>query len=90
MKNIREISSFDWNLFLNQWSRDLLERLENDELRSLPPTVIESKWFGYSGTTDTDTEIAEIRLGRTLPPSYRDFLRTSNGWQRLDDFVNQL
>lgn len=87
---MREISSFDWNLFLNQWSRDLLEQLEDDEIRSLPPEVIESKWFGYSGATVTEISEAETRLGRTFPPSYRDFLRTTNGWRKLDDFVSQL
>lgn len=87
---MRDISSFDWNVFLNQWNRDLLEQLEDDEIRSLSPEVIESKWFGYSGATVTEISEAETRLRRTFPPSYRDFLKTSNGWRKLDDFVNQL
>lgn len=88
MVNTKDI--FDWNLFLRQWSRDLLERLEDNEFTSLSSEIIDDKWLGYSRATETDISTAEARLKTTFPPSYRSFLAASNGWQKLNDMINKL
>ncbi|MEZ4225799.1 MAG: SMI1/KNR4 family protein [Polyangiaceae bacterium] len=40
---------------------------------------------GHKGASDTAVRVAEQRLGRALPPSYREFLRICDGWPRFYD-----
>jgi len=82
--------TFDWNVFLRQFSRDLLARLEYSELTNFPSEIINTKWLGYPGATDTEISTVEARLETTLPPSYRNFLAASNGWQKLDIMIDRL
>lgn len=89
-RNAGEANLFDWNLFLKQWSRDLLERLEDSDFASLPSEVIEARWLGYLGAEDAEIDGAQIRLNTTFPPSYRNFLKVSNGWRKLDDLIGRL
>ncbi len=82
------MSDFDWREFLQGWSRELFG---SDDLRAeLPPEVIASGWLGYAGASEADIVRAEARLGQTLPPSYREFLRTSNGWRQTGLFIDKL
>lgn len=90
MMNVGKANSFDWSLFLRQLSRDLLERLEDIELESLSPETVEMRWLGYEGATDVEISDAEVYLEATFSPSYRSFLAVSNGWHKLDDFINRL
>jgi hypothetical protein len=48
----------------------------------ISPEVIESGWLGYPGATEDQIADLEVRLGKRLPPSYRDFLRVSNGFRQ--------
>jgi SMI1 / KNR4 family (SUKH-1) len=82
--------AFDWNLFLRKLSQDFLERLEDSEFASLPSEIIDTKWLGYAGATDTEISAVEERLEITLPPSYRSFLAASNGWLNLDNLSGKL
>lgn len=82
--------AFDWNLFLRQWSQDLLERLEDSEFTSLASEIVDAKWLGYRGATDAEISATEARLETSLPASYRSFLAVSNGWRRLDDLIDRL
>lgn len=88
--NAEQANFFDWDFFLRQWSRDLLERLEDSEFASLPSEVIEARWLGYFPAIDHEIDQAQTRLNITFPPSYRNFLRVSNGWRKLDDFIDRL
>jgi hypothetical protein len=72
---------FPWVTFLNKVSWAVLQRAPED----LPAAVITSGWLGYSGATEASLQAAEQRLGRRLPPSYRQFLQVSNGWR--DDWL---
>ncbi|HZG65791.1 MAG TPA: HEAT repeat domain-containing protein, partial [Herpetosiphonaceae bacterium] len=56
----------------------------------LPPEVIAAGWLGYPGATEEQIAAAEARLGTTLPPSYRDFLKVSNGWRMTTSFIERL
>lgn len=42
------------------------------------------------GASAEEIEIAERRLGTTLPPGYRSFLATTNGFGPIGDFVRRL
>jgi len=68
----------DWWSFLSQWSRDLLASEDAAELFS--PEVIESGWVGCPPASGEQIEAAEWRLAVYLPPTYREFLKVSNGW----------
>jgi len=50
-------------------------------LKDQAQTTVEETWFGFSGATEQQLEKAEKKLGVRLPPSYRAFLRATNGWQ---------
>lgn len=73
------MTGFDWESYIKQWSRKHLEALDKTDELDLPPEVIESGYLGYSGATDEQIASAEARLGVNLPPSYRNFLKVSNG-----------
>lgn len=60
------------------------------EINKLPPQVIQSGWLGYPGATEEQIAHAEARLGITLPQSYREFLKVSNGWYLTTPFVYKL
>jgi len=83
------MSSFDWESFLKRWSQEILESLGSDR-NNLPPEVIESGWLGYPAATDEQITQAEVRLGTQLPPSYRAFLKVTNGWRQTTPFINKL
>ncbi|MEB3179705.1 MAG: SMI1/KNR4 family protein [Nostocaceae cyanobacterium] len=83
------MSTFNWESFLRRWSQELLESMK-DEQQQLPPAVIESGWLGYPGATEEQISHAEYRLGRTLPPSYREFLKVTNGWRQTTPFIYKL
>lgn len=57
------------------------ERLRRDMSRfDVPaPEALEAGTLLRDPATETDIQRAEARLGVTLPPAYRGFLRTSNG-----------
>ncbi len=79
---------FDWRFFLEGYSRDLLAG------RQLAPRISvdvrRSQWLGYAGATAEQIQGLEARLSRPLPPSYRAFLLTSNGWRQTGPFIDRL
>jgi len=48
----------------------------------ISPEVIASGWLGYPGATEDQIAGLEARLGKSLPPSYRAFLKVSNGFRQ--------
>jgi hypothetical protein len=80
---------FDWKPFLEQWSRVILAS-PDVEYFDLPPEVIESGWLGYSPATDAQIAAAETRLGVTLPPSYKAFLKVTNGWWHAGGSIERI
>ncbi len=88
------MSSFDWKSFLLHWSQAILEMMDDKEKQQLPQEVLDSGWLGYPGATDEQIERLEARLKRQLPPSYRDFLKVTNGWRQTaraqDSFNHKL
>src|SRR5258708_2639075 len=46
--------------------------------------------MGAPGASEAELEELQRRLGITLPPSYRQFLATTNGWLNTSDFIDRL
>ena len=95
MREAWRVTAFDWHGFLQEWNDEILRsRSLADRHRHFPDddlaTAVASGWLGYPGATPDDIARTEARLGTTLPPSYRTFLMTSNGWWHPSDFVPKL
>ena len=75
---------FDWQPFLKEWSEEMIGVAEN--LEDLPEEAVEARWLGFPGATEEQIAEAESRLGATFPPSYRSFLKVTNGWRQPDAF----
>lgn len=82
------MANFDWHELLTQWSRELIAA--NEFIENIPPEIIASGWLGYPGATENQINQAETRLGTKLPPSYREFLKVTNGWRQLNSFIYKL
>lgn len=72
------MSADSWQQFLTQWSKDVLT--SSELAQGLPAEVRASGWLGYPGATEAQIAQVEARLKTTLPPSYRKFLKVTNGW----------
>ena len=83
------MNAFNWECFLKRWSQELLESM-GQERKQVPSEVMRSGWLGYPGATEEQIARAEARLEATLPPSYRDFLKVTNGWRQTTPFINKL
>jgi HEAT repeat protein len=64
-----------WQKFLQKWSDDWL-----CTDREFPASIRKTRWLGNKPATQEQIEELEKRLGYRLPPSYRAFLLTTNGW----------
>ena len=75
-----------WRELMQTWSDDWLGVAD----RRWPASVRRSLWLGYKPATDRQIAQAEKRLGIELPPSYKAFLRVSDGWRNTTPFVDKL
>jgi hypothetical protein len=80
---------YPWKPFLETWSAALVQSPYAEDY-DLPAEVIQSGWLGYEGATQAQIEAAEARLGRRLPPSYREFLQVTNGWRTTGTFIDKM
>ncbi|MFI0730794.1 SMI1/KNR4 family protein [Streptomyces sp. NPDC021225] len=71
--------SFNWHEFLGRWQEEWAPREDEDEDEDEDggQTVVP---LGRPGADEAAIAAAEERLGRRLPPSYREFLAVSDGW----------
>jgi hypothetical protein len=81
------VTASDWESWLAQWNQELLDRIDPTELdmlseEGITDEVVSSGWLGYPGATEDQITRLEARLGKTLPPSYRAFLKVSNGFRQ--------
>lgn len=84
--------TFEWLHFLTVWNAELLTSRMLAEIRRRNPSddldrAIANGWLGYPGASETEIAEVEARLGVILPPSYRAFLATSNGWRWPELFI---
>ena len=86
---------YDWNTLLQQWNEVLLQKLDLTVYNAfvepdITPAVVASGWLGFPGATEEQITATEQRLGVSLPPSYRTFLQTSNGFRLAGNIVPRL
>jgi len=89
------VDGYDWDTWLREWNRQLLEVHEasgpdafTDPL--VTPAVLASGWLGAPGASEEELSLLEARLGMGLPPSYRSFLRASDGFLQPGMIVPRL
>lgn len=82
------MTRFNWQDLMTAWNQDLLA--DEDIQAGLPPEVLAAGWLGYPGATEEQIQQLEERLGTPLAPSYRAFLRFSNGWRATGHFIPAL
>jgi len=80
----------EWREFLQSYSDDYLRVATDEELARLDEVQRENQWLGYEPASEDAVRAAEERLGVQLPPSYRSFLLTSNGWRNIDSLLYEL
>ncbi|MET8949953.1 SMI1/KNR4 family protein [Streptomyces sp. NPDC004393] len=80
----------EWREFLSDYSSKFLNsnclREAESEGRAqylLSEAQREAGWLGYEPASEEAVLAAEERLGVRLPPTYRNFLLTSNGWSGI-------
>lgn len=69
------------------WSEEWIASREPAEL---DPEVVRQRWLGYAPAAEADVAAVEQRLGLRLPPSYRSFLLTTDGWRHAGEFVRKM
>ncbi|MEU6537858.1 SMI1/KNR4 family protein [Streptomyces sp. NPDC047000] len=69
------VESFNWQHFLRYWQEEWVPRADRDVDGGQDAVVL-----GRAGADEAVIAGAEERLGRRLPPSYREFLAVSDGW----------
>jgi hypothetical protein len=82
------MSGQDWRDLLVQINKQVLS---DWRLNSLVTEAQKStQWLGNVGATEAELLQLEQRLGKRLPPSYRSFLATSNGFGPISSFIYNL
>ena len=91
------MQNYDWANFLRIWNETLLTHArDNGELDDVidsednTPEQPMSAWLGYAPASEQQLLTLEQRLQTSLPPSYRSFLLTSNGFRQPSNTVPQL
>ncbi len=67
----------DWRDLLSAMNQLVLECGLSEEV---PEDVLKRGWLGEPPAAEEAIAAAELRLGLTLPPSFKAFYRVSNGW----------
>ncbi|MFI0977573.1 SMI1/KNR4 family protein [Streptomyces sp. NPDC021093] len=83
-----QTTAFDWRPFLLKWSGEWSDSLPDDETPSAEDEAARrARWLGFPPAPEERIVAMEERLGRRMPPSYREFLKVSDGWQHAGGFV---
>lgn len=81
-------TAFDWRSFLLRWSGEWADSLPDDETRGEDDEAArQARWLGFPPSSAERIAAMEERLGRRMPPSYREFLEVSGGWRHAGGFV---
>ncbi|MEV0280768.1 SMI1/KNR4 family protein [Streptomyces sp. NPDC050610] len=90
-----DTTAFDWRSFLLRWSGEwadslLDEETEGEQARDEDDedeVARRARWLGFPPASEERIAAVEERLGRRMPPSYREFLKVSDGWRHAGEFV---
>ena len=84
-QEVAQTGTGEWRELLQQLSD--LAIADNEIRKRLTPQQIDKRWLGEPPASEEQIATAEKRLGVRLPPSYRAFLKVSNGWHYPNPFV---
>ncbi|MEU5720083.1 SMI1/KNR4 family protein [Streptomyces sp. NPDC020403] len=83
-----DTTTFGWRSFLLRWSGEWADSLPDGETRrEADETARQARWLGFPPASEERIAAVEERLGRRMPPSYREFLKVSDGWRHAGGFV---
>ncbi|PPS70654.1 MULTISPECIES: SMI1/KNR4 family protein [Streptomyces] len=83
-----DTSVCDWRSFLLRWSGEWADSLPEDETRGADDEAArQARWLGFPPASEERIAAMEERLGRPMPPSYREFLAVTDGWRHAGGFV---
>ncbi|WP_280885749.1 SMI1/KNR4 family protein [Streptomyces sp. LBL] len=86
-----DTTTFDWRPFLLRWSGEWADSLADGETRGKNDEAARrARWLGFPPASEERIAAMEERLGRRMPPSYREFLKVSDGWRHAGGFVSLL
>ncbi|MEV0491140.1 SMI1/KNR4 family protein [Streptomyces atratus] len=80
----------NWKFFLERWSRQWLAAQTLLDPEKVDEEAFAAGTLGFPAAGEQDAAALEHRLGTALPPSYRAFLRVSNGWRNAGRSVHLL
>ncbi|MEV6510619.1 SMI1/KNR4 family protein [Streptomyces sp. NPDC051642] len=84
-------TAFDWRSFLLGWSGEWADSLlESEKGGEGNEAARRARWLGFPAASEERIAAMEERLGRQMPPSYREFLKVSDGWRHAGGFVSLL
>ncbi|WP_226587470.1 SMI1/KNR4 family protein [Microseira wollei] len=78
------MTNYNWKNLLKELSHKLIEGREAHYKWELTPESLASRYLGNPGASEDQIVLAETRLKIRFPPSYREFLKVSNGWPNSD------
>ncbi|MBM7055328.1 SMI1/KNR4 family protein [Streptomyces durocortorensis] len=82
---------FTWGPFLRDWSGEWSDSLSDDGTYAREDeTARRDRWLGFPAAPEERIAALEERLGRRMPPSYREFLAVSDGWRHAGGFITLL
>ncbi|MGW3818699.1 SMI1/KNR4 family protein [Streptomyces sp. NPDC005046] len=83
-----DTTALDWRPLLLRWSGEWADSLPDDETQGKDDeTARKARWLGFPPAPEERITAMEERLGLRMPPSYREFLKVSDGWRHAGGFV---
>ncbi|MEV0259837.1 SMI1/KNR4 family protein [Streptomyces sp. NPDC050617] len=83
-----DTTAFDWRSFLLRWSGEWADSLPDSKTRDEDDKAARrARWLGFPPAPEERIAAMEARLGRRMPPSYREFLKVTDGWRHAGGFV---
>ncbi|QKW32862.1 SMI1/KNR4 family protein [Actinomadura sp. NAK00032] len=73
----------EWRPWLRRWSDEWVRSAGPEA----DPEVARTRWLGFAPAAEQAVAAAEARIGVRLPPAYREFLLTTDGWRDAGMFV---
>lgn len=90
IRGMTETTHFDWRPFLLKWSGEWADSLDGESEDEDEEAARQARWLGFPPASEERITAMEARLGRRMPPSYREFLAVTDGWRHAGGFVSLL
>lgn len=84
------MKTYNWRPFLERWSADWIDSPGARGRGDVDETILRERWLGYPAAGEDRIAELEERLGMTLPPTYRSFLATTDGWRPAGTDVSRM